>query len=194
MRRWTGAGRGVPPAPGDGSLRAGRPAGNPRIDQRTELLLRPWRRRPPRTWIPRPSDQGVGAHVMADLRQVTVAVALEVLQLLADLAQRLALPGHRGGGQRPVRVAGNRPHRVAQGHRVRLAVAAVARHAWQAVIVGTTGHFGHVRMQVIALRGGALHRMAVEAAWMLQHFARLFEQRDRALALVLDAIEFGDVL
>src|SRR5207249_7632979 len=72
-----------------------------------EAGLRPWCRRTPDPRQPCPADEGVLAEMVQKRSQITVAVARAVFDLLADLPERAALPGHRERGQVPFRVAGN---------------------------------------------------------------------------------------
>src|SRR6266851_6886391 len=107
-----------------GSVGAHRPGGGPGLDQFAEFLLRPGRGHPVSAWVPGPAYQDVFRRMVDDLGQVESAVALRVLELLADLAQGLALPGHRGGREGPPGVA-----RHTRGDGVLALVAAAAQQA-----------------------------------------------------------------
>src|SRR5712675_3402275 len=76
----------------------------PGLDQLAELLLGARRRRASRARGPAPPDKLVVRHVLDQRRHVLAAVAVLVLDLHADLAERLALPGHLGGRERPFRI------------------------------------------------------------------------------------------
>src|SRR5205823_8926849 len=78
---------------------------DPRGDQRPELRLRAGCRLAAAARLPSPAHQRVLRHVLLDGRERLAAVALRVLDLLADLAERLALPCHRLRGDMPQRMA-----------------------------------------------------------------------------------------
>src|SRR5262245_28964652 len=94
------------------------PSLDPGLDEQAELLLRTRRRRAISARTPRPADQRILAHVMDQVLHRLVAVPPAVLDLRADLADRLSLPRHLERRQVPVRIAGH-----AAGIEVRLAVA-----------------------------------------------------------------------
>ncbi len=128
---------------------------------------------------PGPADQRVLGHVLQQGGHVETAVARRVLDLATDLAQRLAGPRHRRRRQMPFRMAGHTRLRI-----VRRMMAGIARQARRAVPVGAAHHERHVRRHAIGLRGPLAHRMAVEAARVLQDLAGLAEQLDRSRRLV----------
>src|SRR5206468_7596596 len=97
-------------------------------------------------------------------RHVEPAVARRVLDLLADLTERLAGPGHRRRREMPLRMAGHARLRI-----VRRVMAGIARQARRAMAIGTAHHERHMRRHAIGLRGPLAYRMAVETAWVLQH-------------------------
>src|SRR5262249_55675951 len=66
--------------------RAGGAGFHPRLDEGAELLLRPRRRAAARPGMPAPADERVLGHVVDELVHRLAAVALRVLDLLADLA------------------------------------------------------------------------------------------------------------
>src|SRR5438067_1328900 len=69
--------------------------------------LRPGRRGAARARRPSPADQTVFGEVVDERGHVLAAVARRVFNLLANLTERAALPGHRSGGEVPLRVAGH---------------------------------------------------------------------------------------
>ena len=141
--------------------------------------LRPGRWGTANSGLPSPADQTVFGEVVEERGHVRAAVAGGVLDLLANLTERAALPGHRSGGEVPLRVAGHM-RRIVIGR-------AVAGAAWErrcAVTVGAAHDQRLVRPHSIGLGGTLAGRMAVHAARMLQDFARLLEQSQRTCTLI----------
>src|SRR5437667_2902413 len=79
----------------------------PRLCERAELLLRAGCRRSPNSGCPTPSHQAVFSEMMHELSETPLAVAGGILDLLADLRERLALPCHLDRGEAPERIAGH---------------------------------------------------------------------------------------
>src|SRR5215470_864699 len=124
-----------------------------------EARLRPGRRRASSSWRPRPSHERILAEVMQQRRHVAIAVAGAVLDLLADLSERAALPGHRKRGEMPFRMA---------GHMGRIEVcrsmAGVARKRRSAVAVGAAHDQRLMRVPLIGLPRSVASGMTVHAA------------------------------
>src|SRR5437879_10164857 len=78
---------------------------HPGLDQRTGDLLRAGRRAPAIAWRPGPADQRVLADVMDQLFYLAATIAYRVLDLRADLGERLSCPGHLARSDRPFRMA-----------------------------------------------------------------------------------------
>ena len=64
-------------------------------------------------------------------------------------------------------------------------MAGIARQTRRAMSVGATHDHWSVRYHAVGLGRPIAHRMAVEAARMLQHLAGLAKQRDRPRGLIL---------
>src|SRR6266850_8337172 len=73
----------------------------------TENSLRARGGRPPASRCPRPPDKRVLTEVMQEVRHSATAIALAVFDLLADLPERAAFPGHRYRREVPFRMSGN---------------------------------------------------------------------------------------
>ena len=97
--------------------------------------------------------------------QITAAVPIGILDLSANISNRLALPRHLDWCHHPARMAGN----------ALIGRAFVQRN----VPVGVTGHTGEitareglVRMDIVGLRWAIAHGVTVEAAGMREDFGR----------------------
>src|ERR1700731_5015634 len=77
-----------------GLVRAHRAGSHPRFDERAGLLLRSRSRRAVASRRPGPADQVVGADMLDERLQRAVAVTRGILELSADLTDRLAPPTH----------------------------------------------------------------------------------------------------
>ena len=110
---------------------------------------------------PAPGDELVVRVVLDDLRERLAAVALRVLDLLADVARRLADPRHLDGREVPVRRA--RHARVLQ---VAILMAARALHADHAAVVRAARDRRIVQAHLHALQRHVAVRVAVGAARM----------------------------
>src|SRR3954447_1547355 len=88
-------------------IRAFRPRLDPGLHQFAGLGLRAGRRLAACAGGPAPGDEVVLADVLLQQREVAAAVAGGVLELAADLAEALALPGHLQWRHAPARMAGN---------------------------------------------------------------------------------------
>src|ERR1044071_9317929 len=91
-------------ARGLGALRSGI---DPSLDELAGLFLRTGCRLPSRPRIPGPRDKVILGNMLVKQREVAAAVQLHVLDLTADVAERLAFPRHLPGSQPPARMAGN---------------------------------------------------------------------------------------
>ena len=109
----------------------------PGANELAELVLRSRRRPAARTGRPAPADEASSAMCSNERRHVLAAVARRVLDLLADLAERPALPGHRDGRQVPHRMTGH-----ACRIEIRGTMTGVACHARRAVAVGAAHYQG----------------------------------------------------
>ena len=125
--------------------------------------------------------------VLDDLRERLAAVALRILDLLADLARTLADPRHLARREVPV----GRP-RNARLNEVAILMAARALHADHAVVVRAACDGRLVRAHLHALRRHVAVRVAVGAARMEKYPARLEEERARPVFLVRNNREVGD--
>src|SRR5712691_9898947 len=110
--------------------------------------------------------------MLLDGRERLGAVALRILDLLADLTQRLPLPCHGLRCDMPPWVAWNAGLLV-----VCILVTGRAAHGDRPLVVGTADHQRRMRMAIIALRRSLTDRMAIHATRMLQDSTRLDEQR-----------------
>jgi len=145
------------------------------------MLLCPGSRCTSWAGIPGPSDQFVVCHMVDDLSQCLAAVPLWVLDLLADGAERLADPGHFDWGKMPVRVS-----RDVTRLEIGFTMTGGAAHADSAEPILAADDKGPMRMAIVILQRAVAGGMTVQAARMLDHFARLFEDCDGPRALVGD--------
>jgi len=171
-----------------GSVGAHRPGGGPGLDQFAEFLLRPGRGHPVSARAPGPAYQDVFRHMVDDAGHVASAVALRVLDLLADLTQRLALPGHGGGREGPLGVS----RRTRAGEILALVAAVATQASGHAFLIRAAQHDRLVRGHAIRLRRARRRRVAVEAAGRGEHLACLPEQPHRARREIRDPVEIGD--
>src|SRR5258706_9751751 len=111
-------------------------------------------------------------HMFVDLRERFAAVASRILDLPADLSERLGLPCHRLRRDMPKGVSRN-----ARGLIVRALMAGRAAHADSALVVRAAYHQRGMRMSVVALGRPFADGMAIQAARMLKNANRLDEQR-----------------
>src|SRR5947209_20347043 len=88
-------------------LRTHRPSLNPRLRQLTQLRLRAGGRLAAFAGRPAPGDEVVVRQVLVQLRERAPAVAVLILDLLTNLADRLALPRHFERREAPARMAGD---------------------------------------------------------------------------------------
>jgi hypothetical protein len=130
---------------------------------------------------PSPADQRVAGHVRQDLLQRPAAVARRILDLRADLADRLILPSHLPGRQVPVRMA-----RHAGGIEIRALVAGGAAHRRCAKAIGAAFDRRLMQSACFALERAIADRVAVHAARSHQHFAGFREQSRRPRRRVTD--------
>src|ERR1700730_3028371 len=164
--------------------RAVRARVSPAAQQFAELFVAARSRRATKPRRPGPYDQSVGHHVVGDRGDVAIAVARGVFELLADLSQRAAFPGHGSRCEMPVIVAGN----SCRIEVVRL-MASTALHAGRTVAVSAAYHERQMKPSAVGLPRAVGGRMAIHAPRMLQHLTGLFEQSNRPRALIRDAPE-----
>src|SRR5262245_66097593 len=81
------------------------PGLHPSLDERARLLLRAGRRLPAISGRPSPTDQVIFADMLNERVHRTVSVARWILDLEANLAERLAFPSHFTRGEMPDRIA-----------------------------------------------------------------------------------------
>jgi hypothetical protein len=98
-------------------------------------------------------------------RQVAAAVSARVLELAANVADRLSLPGHLNGGQSPPWM----PRDAAIGRallqgKVMVRVACAAGISGHAITILSARNRRHMGVQIIGLCGPIARRMAVKAA------------------------------
>src|ERR1700674_758433 len=105
---------------------------HPCVDQCAGLLLRARRRTAAEPGRPRPADQSVGADMLDEILQRPAAIALAILDLNANLAERLALPRHLPWREMPFRMS-----RHPAGVEIGALVAARATHRGEPVPVRT---------------------------------------------------------
>ena len=89
--------------------------------------------RPPAPRRPRPTDKRVLTKVMQQICHVATAIALAVFDLLANLPEGAAFPGHRYRREVPFRMSGN-----ARRIEIRWSMTRVARKSRSAVPIGPT--------------------------------------------------------
>src|SRR3954469_16697878 len=109
------------------------------------------------------------------------AIARGIPDLLADLADGLALPGHLARGEVPVGMAGH-----AAGLEIGLLVAGVAAHRLEPMAVSAARDRRLMQAGTVALVRAVAGRMAIGAARMRQHLAELGEDCGRTLLGVAD--------
>src|SRR5437868_13294157 len=105
-------------------------------------------------------------HVLMQLRQRAPAIAVRVLDLLADLPDRFSFPRHLDRRELPARVARYAlvARTSADQREVVLGVTGGAGYAGDAEAVLAAQDRRHVRMLVVALQRPVGSRMAVHAA------------------------------
>ena len=142
----------------------------PRRYQRAELRLRTRRWRAFSAWMPGPTDQFVLCHVVKQLRAGHVGTR-RVQYLSANLAKRLALPGHFNGREFPFRVA-----RHAGRREIGVMMTCRTAKRCYTAAVRPARHQGPMRAHCVRLRRPVGAGVAVHAAGMLDHPARFGEQ------------------
>ncbi len=156
---------------------------DPRLDQRAELLLRARRRLalPPGVQ-PQPTSEScamcswIAASVLPPLRCRSL-ICSQIAP--SDRSATPSTPAPDATADGPAR------RRFEVGD----LVAGVAAACRRALAVGAAHRHRQVQMHVVALCGPLADRMAIEAAWVLDHLAGFFEQRARALAAIADRRE-----
>jgi len=155
-------------------------------------LLRAGRGRAAGAGVPPIGDEVVGREVVVDHRELASGVALGVLELAADVADRLAFPRHLARCELPARVARNAAKRRDRaGKEIDRAarMARRARRARNAVAARAALDRRIVPMMIVALERMVAGWMAVRAARRGEHFRGLGKQGARALGAVGDARE-----
>src|SRR5260370_4386746 len=157
------------------SRRTNRPGFYPGIDQRTGFLLRAGGRGSAEARLPCPTDQSVGTDVMDEVFDFPAAVTGGVLDLRADLGRRLAFPRHLARRDMPFRVA-----RYAAGVEVRILVTDRTAHRLCTMTVNAALDGRLVQPALVTLARAVAGRMAINAARMRQHLAKLGEHCSRS--------------
>src|SRR4051794_36925706 len=168
--------------------RTHRPSLNPRLRQLTQLRLRARGRLAAFAGRPAPGDEIVVRQVLVQLRERAPAVAVLILDLLANLADRLPLPCHLERSEAPARMAGDAlvGRTGTDEGEVLLGVAGGARESRDAHAAFATPGGRHVFVMIRALQRMFARRMAVHAARMREHFRDLAEQGARPFTLISD--------
>src|SRR5262245_30345689 len=154
---------------------------HPGFDQGPELLLRSRSRSSPKSGLPAPTHKRIFGHVVNDLIKALSAIPAGVLDLGANVAKRLAGPGHFDGRQMPQRVA-----RHTTGIEIGALVARRALHADGTQAACASHHEWLVWMSAVPLLRAIAGRMAIHASRMLDYFARFSEEGNRSLLFVRD--------
>src|SRR5712671_5412496 len=162
-------------------VRTHRPGFYPGLDERARFLLRAGSRLPAVSGRPGPADQMVLADMLDECFQRPVSIVRGILDLSADLAERLAFPAHFARCEVPDRVSGD-----AAGIEVGLLVADGAAHGGEAKTIRAALDGRLVKPADVALARIVAGRVAVEAAWMSQNLAKLGKQRRRSGRRVAD--------
>src|SRR5262245_25795453 len=146
----------------------------PGLDERARLLLRAVGRLPAIAGRPSRTDQMIFADMLNKCVDRTVSIPCRVLDLEADLVERLAFPSHFTRGEMPDRVAGH-----AGGIEVGLQVADRTAHRREAKTVSTALDRWLVEPRHVALARTVAGGMAVQTTRMRQHLAQFREYRRR---------------
>jgi hypothetical protein len=116
------------------------------------------------------------------------AIPLRIFKLSANLARRLALPGHFDGRESPARMAGNALIGHAINERiVSFTMAGAAGIARDSTAIRAARYGWEMLMPVIALRRAIVGGMAVDAARMHDDLGDLSIQRARAFSPIRNA-------
>src|SRR3954452_10236812 len=126
--------------------RASRSGLHPRLDKRAGLLLRARHGRAAEAGLPGPADEGVLADMVDQVFHLAPAIARRIPDLLADLADGLALPGHLARGEMPFGMAGH-----AARLEIGLLVAGVAAHPLEPMAVCAARHRRLMQADIVAL-------------------------------------------
>src|SRR5678815_2878620 len=137
--------------------------------------------------MPAGPDKRILAHVVRDSVEIQITVSTAILDLLADVTQRFALPSHGLRRQVPLRMSWH-----PRGVEVGVVMAGVALHAGRTVAVGAAYDQRLVRTAGVGLQRNVTGGMTVHAARVQDDLAGFFEQRDGALPLVRDRSECRD--
>src|SRR5258708_1389733 len=104
--------------------------------------------------FPGPADEIMVRQMLVQQREITSAVAPRVLDLPADLADRLALPRHLDRRQTPARMSGQALERcllTGENRDVAVHVAGAAGVAGHPAAVGSARDRARMRVHVVAL-------------------------------------------
>src|ERR1700736_171587 len=147
-----------------------RPGFYPGIDKCAGFLLRTGSTGATEAGVPCPTDQGVGTDVMDKVFDLPAAVSGGVLDLRADLGERLAFPRHLARRDMPFRVA-----RHAAGVEIGALVTDRTTQGLGAVTVNAARDRRLVQPARVTLVRAVAGRMAIDAARMRQHLADIGE-------------------
>src|ERR1700722_959401 len=129
-----------------GLVRTHRTGLHPRVDKCAGLLLRAGCGTAAKPGRPGPADQSVAADMMDEGFQRPAAVAFAILDLRANLAERLALPRHLSWREMPVRMS---------GHTARIEIGALvadrAAHRGEAMPIHTARDWRLVEPALVSL-------------------------------------------
>ena len=165
---------------------------HPRFDERARFLLRAGRWFTAGSGHPRPADQTVLANMFNEALQRSVAVARRILDLGADLADRLAFPSHLARREMPDRVARHPP-----GLEVCCLMANRTSHRRQAEAVGAPFDRRLMKSRRVALARAVASGVAIETAGAGQHLAELSKISGRPRSRIADrrkALDAGECL
>jgi hypothetical protein len=144
---------------------------HPFAEQRARLRLRTGSGLTAGTRRPGPTHQMIGADMLHNVIERAAAVARGILDLRANLPDRLAFPAHFARRQMPSRVAGH-----AAGIEIRLLMTDRTAQRRKAEAVFTANDRRLMRAAEIALARAIAGRMAVHAARMSEHSGGFGEQ------------------
>src|ERR1700730_13569394 len=125
-------------------------------------ILSAWRGVAAGSRVPAPSDQIVLRHMGLEQREVAPAIAVTILHLPADIADRFAFPRHLDRRQLPAGMSRNAPvGRTLVQSEVVISMARSAMVASDPQPILTTPSRRLVRMLIIAMQGAVAGGMAI---------------------------------